>query len=130
MDGLQLPLFPLGKDTNEYLLFLPGVEADEIEELGYEVEEEESIMQVYCIYDEDENGDPVGDIYPVSINEHNRPQIEQMEQLVVLGPDDMDPSELTEKSDDQEQLEELFETLRQMEEEQAAMQDAEIDPEQ
>lgn len=116
MQGLQLPLIPLGsEDSGEFLIFLPGVRTDELLEVGFEVDEEEELLQIACIYDEDEDGNPLGNSYPIEINETNRRQIENLEKLVVLHPDDQDVEELSDDPQIQEDLEELFEHIRQLE---------------
>jgi len=115
MDILKVPLFPVGEDgTGEYLIFLPGVETDEIEELAYEVDQDGGELRVHCIYGE-EDGEPVGQTYSVEINEVNRDQIENLEKLAVLNPDDMDPAELTDDPEGQDELETLFEHLEEIE---------------
>lgn len=116
MQGLQLPLIPLGsEDSGEFLIFLPGVRTDELLEVGFEVDEEEELLQIACIYDEDEDGNPLGNSYPIEINETNRRQIENLEKLVVLHPDDQDVEELSDDPQIQGDLEELFEHIRQLE---------------
>ncbi|MFB6346286.1 MAG: hypothetical protein ABEK50_11010 [bacterium] len=118
MQGLQLPLIPLGsEESGEFLLFLPAVRTDELLEVGFEVNEEENLLQVACIYDEDEEGNPVGNSYPIEINENNQRQIDQLEKLVVLHPDDQDVEELSDDPQIQDDLEELFTHIRQLENE-------------
>lgn len=118
MQGLQLPLIPLGsEESGEYLIFLPAVQTDELLEVGYEVNEEESLLQIACIYDEDEEGNPVGNSYPVEINETNRQQIENLDKLVVLHPDDQDVEELSDDPQIQDDLRDLFDHIRQLEDE-------------
>lgn len=118
MQGLQLPLIPLGtEESGEFLLFLPAVRTDELLEVGYEVNEEEDLLQVACIYDEDEEGNPMGNSYPIEINESNRRQIENLEKLVVLHPDDQDVEELSDDPQIQDDLKDLFNHIRQLESE-------------
>lgn len=118
MQGLQLPLIPLGsEDSGEFLLFLPAVRTDELLEVGFEVKEDENLLQVACIYDEDEEGNPMGNSYPIEINETNRQQIENLEKLVVLHPDDQDVEELSEDPQIQDDLKDLFNHIRQLEDE-------------
>lgn len=116
MGILKLPLFPVGdRDNGEYLVFLPGVETEEIEELAYETDEDMEEMRIHCIYGE-EDGEPVGQTYSIEINDVNRDQVEDLEQLAVLNPSDMEPEELTEDPEGQDELARLFEHLKEIEE--------------
>lgn len=117
MDTLNLPLFPVGQDEGEFLVFLPGVETEELEELAYEVDEDDDEFYVHCIYGE-EDGEPIGNTYVLEINDVNRDQIEQLEKLAVLNPSDMDPEELTEDPEAQEELQSLFDYLIELEDHQ------------
>lgn len=118
MDGLQLPLIPIGEEgSGQSLVFLPGVRSDELEGVDFEVDEDEEILFVHCIYGENDQGEPVGDSYPIEVNEFNRDQIDQLDELGVLHPDDVEPEELTEDEEIQEELSGLFKEIRAMEQE-------------
>jgi len=111
METLNVPLFPVGQDEGEYLVFLPGVETERIDELAYDVDSDKNVLDIHCVYGE-ENGEPVGQTYTIEINEVNRDQIENLQRLAVLNPNDMEPSELTDDPEAQDELETLFEHLR------------------
>lgn len=118
MNALQLPLIPIGEQgSGQSLLFLPGVRSDQLDGVDFEVDQEEEILFVHCIYGENEDGEPVGDTYPIAINEFNRNQIDQLDELGVLHPDDVEAEELTDDPEIQEELEGLFEEIKAMEEE-------------
>ncbi len=117
MIALDIPLHPVDEDEGHYVIFLPGVRTDQLESVSYDIDEEEEIFNVYCVYGEDEEGRPEGDMYPIDMNDQNRSQIDGLEELAVLNPRDYDPADLTEDPEDQKQLEELFEGLYEMEEE-------------
>lgn len=114
MEALNLPLFPVGESDGEYLVFLPGVETEEIEELAFNVDNDQEVFHVHCVYGE-QDGEPVGQTYKIEINEVNRDQIDNLERLAVLNPNDMDPSDLTDDPEAQDELETLFEHLRTVE---------------
>lgn len=116
MQGLQLPLIPLNdEESGEYLVFLPHVDTEELEQIGTEIHEDEEIFEIYCIYGENEDGEMLGDSYPLEINEVNRPQIEDLEQLVVMHPDDQPVESMTDDPEMQEQLEDLYDHIRDLE---------------
>jgi hypothetical protein len=117
MDAMNLPIFPVDEEAKKNLVFLPGVDTDEIEDLMYEFDEDESVLIVYCIYGEDEDGEPIGNSYPIAIGEDEHELVRGIEELMVLGPEDVDPSELTEDPDSQEEIEALFDKLRDIEDE-------------
>lgn len=117
MDAFQLPLIPIGEqDSGEYLIFLPGLRTDELTQVGFDVDEEEDVFHVLCQYGEDEDGEPIGESYPIEINEMNRGQIDELQTLAVLHPDDEDVEDLTPNPDAQEELRELFSHVRNLEE--------------
>jgi len=117
MEAMNLPIFPMDEDGNDCLVFLPGVETEEIVDLKYEFDPEESVLLIYCIYGENEDGEPTGDSYPVAIGEDEHELVEDIGELMVLGPGDVEPDELTDDAEAIEQLEELFDQLRQIEDE-------------
>lgn len=118
MNGLDLPLIPIGtEESGEYLIFLPAVRTDELEEVNFAVDEDEDVLQIACIYGEDESGQPVGNTYPIEINDLNRPHIDALEKLVVMHPSDQEIEELTDDPDTREDLEELFEFIEELEKE-------------
>lgn len=117
MEAMNLPIFPVDEQGNKNLVFLPGVDTDEIIDLMYEFDEDESVLMVYCIYGEDDEGEPIGDSYPVAIGEDEHELVHGIEELMVLGPADVDPAELTDDPESQEQIEELFQNLREIEDE-------------
>jgi hypothetical protein len=118
MNGLDLPLIPIGtEESGEYLIFLPAVRTDELEEVNFAVDEDDDVLQIACIYGEDESGQPVGNTYPIEINDLNRAHIDALEKLVVMHPSDQDIDELTDDPDTREDLEELFDFIEELEKE-------------
>ena len=118
MNGLDIPLIPLGaQDSGRYLIFLPAVRTDELEDVNFAINEEEQLLQIACVYGEDEEGQPVGNTYPIAVNEMNREHLESMEELVVMHPSDQEVEELTDDPQTQEDLRELFDFIGQLEEE-------------
>jgi len=117
LETLNLPLFPVGEEQGEFLVFLPGVQTEELEELAYEVDDEEDKFHIHCIYGE-EDGQPVGNTYVLEVNDVHRDQLQRLEKLAVLNPSDMEPEELTEDPEAQEELQSLFDYLIDLEENQ------------
>lgn len=118
MNGLDIPLIPIGtEEEGEYLIFLPAVRTDQLEEVNFAVDDEEDLLQIACIYGEDEEGQPIGNTYPIAVNEMNREHVERMEKLVVMHPSDQEIEELTDDSRTQDDLRELFDFIEELEEE-------------
>lgn len=118
MNGLDIPLIPIGtEEEGEYLIFLPAVRTDELEEVNFAIDDEEDLLQIACIYGEDEEGQPIGNTYPIAVNEMNREHVERMDKLVVMHPSDQEIEELTDDPRTQEDLRELFDFIEELEEE-------------
>lgn len=109
--ALDIPLLPIDEEPGQYVIFLPGVRTEELEDITYEVDEEEEMLRIYCVYGTDEEGIPTGDMFPINLGESNREHLENMEKLAVLNPRDHDPEELARDPDDRKQLQNLFEAL-------------------
>lgn len=117
MNGLDIPLIPLGaQDSGRYLIFLPAVRTDELEAVNFAIDEDEGLLQIACVYGEDEDGQPVGNTYPITVTDLNREHLDQMEELVVMHPSDQEVEELTEDPQTQEDLRELFDFIYELEE--------------
>lgn len=118
MEGLDIPFIPIGThESGEYMIFLPAVETDELEEVKFTVDEEEDLVRIACIYDEDEDGEPVGDTYPITIDELNREHVQNLDKLVVLHPSDQDIEDITDDPDIQDDLRDLYDYIRELEDE-------------
>lgn len=118
MQGLEIPLIPIGtEESGEYLVFLPAVETDELEEVNFAVDEDDGIIHIACIYDEDEDGEPIGNTYPIEIDGLNEEHIDKIQKLVVLHPSDQDVEELTDDPQTQDDLRDLYDYIAQLEEE-------------
>jgi hypothetical protein len=116
MNGLELPLIPIGTEgSGEFMIFLPAVETDELEEVTFTIDEEEDLIRIACIYGEDEDGNPVGQTYPIAITEMNRQHLDSVEKLIVLHPSDQDVEELTDDPQIQDDLRDLFDYIDQLE---------------
>lgn len=112
--ALDIPMFRTGEDR-EYVIFLPGVRTDDVETLTYEIEEDKDQFNIYLVYDRDEDGRPVGEMYPIALTERKQEQLETMETLAVMNPRDQDPDQLSQDPDVQEELTELFDRLKELE---------------
>lgn len=118
MNGLDIPLIPLGPEgEGQYLIFLPAVRTEELEEVNFAIDEEEDLLQIACVYGEDEDGQPIGNTYPIAVNEMNRQHLDSMQELVVMHPSDQDIEELTDDPQTQEDLRDLFDFIEELEEE-------------
>lgn len=116
MQKLDIPLIPMGEENSgEFLIFLPGLQSDELIEVAYDINQEEEILYISCVYGKNEDGEPVGDVYPIEINDENRKQVHDIDTLAVLHPDDQEIDSLTDDPEDQEKLEELYSMIRELE---------------
>ena len=113
--ALDIPLFPLDEDEHSYIVFLPGVRMDDLEDVTYNIDAENQLFEVYCVYEYTDENEPVGDMYPLDLNERRRDQIEHMDNLMVLDPRRYDPEDLADDSQSRDVFEQLFERLRELE---------------
>ncbi len=112
--ALDIPMFETGQE-NEYVIFLPGVRTDDVETLTFEVDKDREQFKIYLVYEHDEEGRPVGEMYPISLTDTKEQQLTRMESLAVVNPRDHDPDQLSEDPDVREELSELFERLKELE---------------
>jgi len=112
--ALDIPMFRTGGE-DEYVIFLPGVRTDDVETLTYEVDEDEQQFRIYLVYERDEEGRPVGEMYPISLTDTKQRQLEKMQSLAVVNPRDQDPERLSEDPEVRRELRELFDRLEDLE---------------
>lgn len=109
--ALDIPLLPIDEEPGQYVIFLPGVRTDELQDITYEVDEEDEMLRIYCVYGTDDQGIPTGDMFPINLGESNRNHLEKMSKLAVMNPRDHDPEDLATHPEDKKQLQALFEAL-------------------
>ncbi len=116
MKRLRLPLFSVGSEDGLYMIFLPGLEPDQLEDVVFQVDrDDEQLLNVYCIYES--NGEaPEVDYYPIDIHQGNRDQVESLNNLIVEHHAEYTPEDLTDNSDERAQVQQLFDELRRLEE--------------
>lgn len=112
--ALDIPMFETGQE-NEYVIFLPGVRTDDVETLTFDVDKDREQFKIYLVYEHDEEGRPVGEMYPISLTDTKEQQLTNMESLAVVNPRDHDPEQLSEDPEVREELTELFERLKELE---------------
>lgn len=116
MEGLDIPLIPAGDpEEGNFSIFLPGLDSDELQEAGYEYNEAENLLEILCVYGETEDGEMIADKYPVNVSDVPESFLTNLNQVQVLSIDDWEPEELAEDEEFLEELRNLFDYIRDLE---------------
>jgi hypothetical protein len=90
MEPLNLPLLPTAEEGT-YLVLLPGLRRSELKKWDYEVDEENDLLKITCLYGGlDESGNVNGVEYPIKLDENKREQLENLETLHPMNPLEVD----------------------------------------
>jgi hypothetical protein len=90
MEPLNLPLLPTAEEGT-YLVLLPGLRRSELKKWDYEVDEENDLLRITCLYGGlDESGNVNGVEYPIKLDENKREQLENLETLHPMNPLEVD----------------------------------------
>lgn len=86
MEPLNLPLLPTGEEGT-YLVLLPGLRRSELKKWDYEIDEEDDLLRVTCLYGGlDDSGNVDGVEYPIQLDERKYEQLESLNTLHPMNP--------------------------------------------
>lgn len=90
MEPLNLPLLPTAEEGT-FLVLLPGLRRSKLKKWDYEVDEENDLLRITCLYGGlDESGNVNGVEYPIKLDENKREQLENLETLHPMNPLEVD----------------------------------------